>query len=215
VVSIGLPHNGNDLYNQEAPLKNLLVVTAAVAALVLAGCSSCNPPNAAPPRAAAPSPCDPPPALAAAEQPSLCGDLPAEALPGQTWCCEALPQAAPPPQRVCTCAEQVRRTPVPAEYETVTEQIEVAPARTEWQKVACASGRGECWQLVNIPAQFETRSRQRLVREAYEKLEYIPAQFENVVSAPPSPIYKWVRHQDCDGGSAAARPLSVPAPVGK
>ncbi len=154
-----------------------------------------------------------------AEEPSLCGPLPADALPGQTWCCEAIPQAPLPPQRVCVCEESVKRTLVPAEYETVIDQLEVAPARTEWKKVDCASGSGECWSLVTIPAVYETRTRQRLVREAYEKCEYVPAQYENVAAAPQAPIYRWVRHQDCEGGvraapvAPAAVAPAVPAPV--
>jgi hypothetical protein len=194
-------------------VRKIFVSVAAVVALFAAGCSSC--PN--PVQSAAPADCAPPVALAS-EQPSPCGPLPPEALPGQIWCCEAIAQAAPPPARVCTCPESVQRVQVPAEYETVTEQVEVSPSRTEWTRVECATGSGECWALVEIPAVFETRSRQRLVREAYETLQYSPAVFENVAAAPAEPIYRWVRHQECEPTAPApagvvTAPPPPPAPI--
>lgn len=205
-------------------MKKVFVTVAALAALLVAGCSSCNP---ADPLQSAPDSCNPAEPvvnaapdcspMAAAAPASLCGPLPVEARPGEAWCCEAIPQAAPPPARVCTCPETVHRTQIPAEYETVSEQVEVSPAKTEWRRIECAtSGGAECWIIVETPPVFEMRSRQRLVREAFEKVEYTPAVFENVASAPPAPVYRWVRREDCAPPTASSPPAgSVPAPAGR
>lgn len=104
------------------------------------------------PAPVAAAPCPAPVAAAPVPQGPACGPLPADAKLGEVWCCEFIqPPAAAP------------------------VVVEVAPARTEWQRVNCADGSDDCWALVTIPAVFETR-----------------------VSAPPPGYYEWRRNTKCE-----------------
>lgn len=90
-------------------------------------------------------------------------------------------------EQVCVRPASRREIPVAPEYKSVSEQFCVAPARVEWQRVDCeptSLGQneqvGECWMLREIPAQYETRSRQVCTREASVRYEDIPAEFSTV-----------------------------------
>lgn len=103
------------------------------------------------PAPAAAAPCPGPVAAAAPSEPH-CGPLPANAVPGEVWCCEFVqPPAAAP------------------------VDVEVQPARTEWQRVPCGDGSGDCWALVTVPPVVEHR-----------------------VSAPPPGYYEWRRNTACE-----------------
>jgi hypothetical protein len=131
-----------------------------------------------------------------------CGPPPDEkAAPGEVWCCVPV-EIAGAPQRVCVQEECQKRHEVPAEYETVTERVMIAPARTEWQRIDCTpaqeqSGTTECWQLVEIPAQYEDRVRKVLKSPATFWIERVPAKFEDIHGAP-SVVYRWQRFKDCE-----------------
>lgn len=144
-------------------------------------CSPCAPkPCATPAPCAAPvpAPCDTP----------NCGPYPANALPGEAWCCvwvppvsqtvseqiEVCPQQCnkiwvPPVMgtrkiQVCVTPACSKQIPIPAEFQTVEECIEVCPARTEWQRIDCppaeaAAGKQDCYALVTIPPVFEKRQK--------------------------------------------------------
>jgi len=87
-------------------------------------------------------------------------------------------------KKVCTREACVNKIPIPAEYATVEECVEVCPARTEWQRVDCATQGckpgervGECWALVTIPPQYEKRCKQVCTKEACFREEPIPAEY--------------------------------------
>jgi hypothetical protein len=88
--------------------------------------------------------------------------------------------------QVCTKQASCRQIPIPAEYEDRCDQICVGPARTEWQKVNCNPTQlapkeqvGECWTLVEIPAQFQTRTTRVCTKPETFRTEQIPAEFES------------------------------------
>lgn len=146
-------------------------------------------------------------------------------------------------ERVCTRQPETRMRCIPARFEEVPESICVADARVEWQKVGCNPNKlqageevGECWQLVEIPAQYETRTkrvcvqqeqqvpeeipgqyemRKRLVtvKEGYYRTETIPAVHEDrsrVVEVAPA-RWEWRRTSECEVPTAAI--ASNPAPA--
>ncbi|MHC5011271.1 MAG: hypothetical protein ACYTG6_10010 [Planctomycetota bacterium] len=89
-------------------------------------------------------------------------------------------------EQVCVKPEEVRRIPVPARFETVSEQVMTCPAKTEWRRVECEPSNlgageqvGECWTLCEIPAVYETRSRQVCVAPETCTEEIIPAVYES------------------------------------
>ena len=90
-------------------------------------------------------------------------------------------------KQVCVKPECCHQVCEPAEYKTVTECVEVCPARTEWQRVCCspeqlAAGerQGDCWALVAIPAVTEQRCKQVCVKPATSHTDTTPAVFETV-----------------------------------
>ena len=118
--------------------------------------------------------------------------------------------------------------------------------RTEWQKVDCNPSQlapkeqvGECWTLVEIPAQYTTQTERVCVREASCRTETIPAEYktvyETVVVTPAStrqetipaqyetrmreeivcgPRWEWRRTTECEvpgGDVPAAMPGMAPA----
>jgi len=147
-----------------------------------------------------------PPCGCAAPQPACnsgnCGAFPANAKPGEAWCCVWVPPVTENrSHQVCTCPEQCNKTwippvyetktkkvctkeacrteiPIPAEYNTVEECVEVCPSRTEWQRVPC-DGANECWALVTIPPTYEKRQHQVCSREASVRYEEIPPVYED------------------------------------
>lgn len=174
-----------------------------------ASSSGCNPVQEAP--GAAPG-CVPPaaPMAAAPEDVAHCGQLPPEAKPGEVWCCVPIEPPAAPPERVCVQPECQKEILIPAVYESYTEQVQVSPEKTEWQRTDCAAaGQVECWRLVNTPAAFETVTRQRLVSPATVRYERIPAVFQEVPAAPQAPVYQWRRRQECEVAPMAA-PAAAP-----
>ena len=89
-------------------------------------------------------------------------------------------------EQVCVQPESCRQIPIPAQYETVCEQVMVCPGKTEWRKVACephslSEGEqlGECWTLAEIPPVYETRSRQVCTQPESCRQEIIPARYES------------------------------------
>lgn len=118
-------------------------------------------------------------------------------------------------ETVCVKPECQEQIPVPAEYQTVEECFEVCPARTEWQRVdcatqGCATGQGgECFALVTIPATYEKRQKQVCVTPEACRTEVIPAVYaeecEQVQVAcgynkdiPIPAVYQTVTKQVCN-----------------
>jgi hypothetical protein len=194
---------------QKAVKGGAVVALVLAVCLVAAGCEmfddscGCKPTCAAP----APAPCG-----CAAPQPTCagnCGAFPAEAKPGEAWCCVWVPPVmATEKEKICTCPEQCNKIwvppvyetrkkqvctkeacsvqiPIPAEYATVEECVEVCAARTEWQRVDCATEgckagekQGECWALVTIPPTYEKRCKQVCTKEASCRTETTPPVYE-------------------------------------
>ena len=93
---------------------------------------------------------------------------------------------------------------IPAKFETVSEQVLVAPARTEWHAVACEAPKPKCNTcsrcgsrrnadyrpapvvtaprlcLVEIPARYETVSHQEMVQPPSERTVEIAPEFREV-----------------------------------
>jgi hypothetical protein len=142
----------------------------------------------------------------AAAAPTNCGPYPAEAKPGEAWCCVWVQPPAAAPQTVCVKPAQTIQVPVPATYQTITEQVMAAPARTEWQKVECPpmAAQQECWALVTIPAVYQSVCRTVEATPATFRCETIPAEYATVASAPPPGFWQWQRAPKCDVGLPAA-----------
>ncbi len=115
-----------------------------------------------------------------------------------------------------TVTEQVIETPertetivIPAEYETYTEQVMIRPAYTTWKPGAGLYGRsdsvttlnadgtsavatGELLCRVEVPAQYETVTRTRLVAPERTETKVIPATYKTVtkqvVAQPPQVV---------------------------
>jgi hypothetical protein len=88
-------------------------------------------------------------------------------------------------EQVCCKPACSRTIPIPAEYATVEECIEVCPARTEWQRVDCppaeaACGKSDCYALVNIPPVMEKRCKQVCTKPETCRTEEIPAEYTQV-----------------------------------
>jgi hypothetical protein len=105
-------------------------------------------------------------------------------------------------KKVTLNAAHTKLVPVAAQYEKVTEKVEVSPAMTIWVtsmkksglpvsptllSAAKASGvklneaeSGMCFREYYQPAQFKTETKEVLIKEASEKLETIPAKYETV-----------------------------------
>ncbi len=135
-----------------------------------------------------------PPPAAAPSQWGPCGEPPANAKPGENWCCVLVQPAAAAPLQVDVCV------PVAAVYGTEEFQVLVAPARTEWRRIDCASAGpdSECWQLVEVPAVYETRTRQVVVAPASVRHET-----KLVPQAAPPPFWEWRKVDDCSPPPAA------------
>ena len=149
-------------------------------------------------------------------------------------------------KQVCVRPASERRIPIPAEYKDVCEQVMTCGPRTEWQKVDCNPSElapkeqvGECWTLVEIPAQYTTRTKRVCVREESCRVEQIPAEFktvyETVIVTPAStrqetipaqyetrmreelvcgPRWEWRRTTECEiPAEAGAAPMGA-APMG-
>lgn len=90
-------------------------------------------------------------------------------------------------KRVCVRKASRKRINIPAEYDTREEQVMTCAARTEWRKVECtpkqlAEGQkqGDCWMLVEIPAQYKSVSKRICTKEASCTFEEIPAEFDTI-----------------------------------
>ena len=90
-------------------------------------------------------------------------------------------------KRVCVRPASVKRINIPAEFETQTEQVMTCAARTVWQKIPCepdglgnGEKQGDCWKLVEIPAQYRTVEKRVCVKQASCTTEQIPAEFNTV-----------------------------------
>jgi hypothetical protein len=82
-------------------------------------------------------------------------------------------------ERVMVRAPRTVSHVIPARYETVTETVVVAPARKVWQVTVDAHGR-KVGCYVTIPAQYETRHRQVMVRAEQIVPVAIPAVYGSV-----------------------------------
>ncbi len=87
-------------------------------------------------------------------------------------------------EQVCTCEAQVVTETIPAKFKDEVEQYCVAPAKTEWRRVECEPTSlgakeqvGECWTIVEIPAQYETRTRRVCIQQAQCVQRTIPAKY--------------------------------------
>jgi hypothetical protein len=98
-------------------------------------------------------------------------------------------------ERVMVEPEQVVKTLVPATYRTESEEILISPARVEWkagrgahEKLDAATGEIMC--RVEIPAKYETVTRQAVATPASTSEEVIPAKYvtveKRVMKAPPT-----------------------------
>lgn len=75
----------------------------------------------------------------------------------------------------------------PAAYKDVTERVLVKAGYKQWQKVDCASvelnqgeQRGDAYCLVDVPPQYETRTKKVLCTEACTKRNWIPPVYKTV-----------------------------------
>lgn len=107
------------------------------------------------------------------------------ALAGGSGCATCYRQVVHPPvygtysEQVMVRAPRTITQVVPAEYATVTDRVLVSPARKVWQVSVDAHGRKVgCW--VTVPARYEVRHRQVLVREEQIVPIAIPAQYGTV-----------------------------------
>lgn len=120
--------------------------------------------------------------------------------------CEQIPAVFEERTRqVCVCPAKTKTIKIPGEYETQTEKVLVCAARTEWRKIPCtpsqlAAGekQGDCWQLVEIPAQYKDVCKRVCVKEPSCKTETIP------------PVYKTVTEKVCVK-PASTKQIPVPA----
>lgn len=105
-------------------------------------------------------------------------------------------------QKVTVTPAQSKLVPVPAVYEEVTEKIEVSPSQRLWVTSMSKKGRpvspallsaaraagvrtdqadpGMCFKEYYQEAQYKTEMKKVLVKEASEKVETIPAAYEEV-----------------------------------
>lgn len=91
-------------------------------------------------------------------------------------------------ERVCVEKERKVKHKIPAVFKTEEYQVCASPARSEWRRTDCNAQnvsadnmkmeKNECWCLVTIPAQFETRTRQVCVEKEKCVEECIPARYE-------------------------------------
>jgi hypothetical protein len=98
-------------------------------------------------------------------------------------------------ETVLVKAESSRIEEIPAVYETVTERVVDAPARTVWKKgrgpmERVDNGTGEIMCLVEIPATYKTVSKRVLVSSAKTREVMIPAEYKTVrrqvMNTPPT-----------------------------
>ncbi len=88
---------------------------------------------------------------------------------------------------LCTPA-RCKQTCTPAEYEDKTERVQTCAARTVWKKIPCEPNdlkegekQGDCWKLVEVPAQFKDVTRRVMVKPSETKTEQIPPVFKTVM----------------------------------
>ena len=125
----------------------------------------------------------------------------------------------------------VERYAVAAVYQTVTEQVLVSPARTEWKRGVLLDRQvtgegqtmmlpnGEVLCLVEIPAEYRAVTRQVLVSPAHVEERVVPAEYRTVIEQRPvQATYRTVTRQrkireasfvwqiiPCDGGFPGGR----------
>lgn len=87
-------------------------------------------------------------------------------------------------EQVCVKPEQRVRVPVPAQFEERAEQVLVCDSKTEWRKVDCSPKSmsqgeqvGECWTLVQVPAQYSTRTVRVQLKPESSREEVLPAEY--------------------------------------
>jgi hypothetical protein len=107
------------------------------------------------------------------------------ALAGGAPCTTCYQKVVHPPvygvehERVMVRAPRTHTQVIPAEYATVSETVQVAPAHRVWQVTRDAHGREVgCW--VTVPARYATRHRQVLVRAEQIVPVAIPAVYGTV-----------------------------------
>lgn len=91
-------------------------------------------------------------------------------------------------KKVCCTPARCKQTCIPAEFKDESEQVQTCPARTVWKKIPCepdqlkeGEKQGDCWKLVEIPAQFKTVTRRVCTKPASTKTEQIPPVFKTVM----------------------------------
>lgn len=95
-------------------------------------------------------------------------------------------------------------------YETVEEQVRIAPEYVTWRKVACepdapmeGARLGACWRLVIVPAVYETRTKPVLVhvdRARWHDAERVKAGDVPMVHPTPPPPPQWKERELPPGG---------------
>ena len=118
-------------------------------------------------------------------------------------------------ERVCVRPANTERVRIPALYRDESYQALLAPARTEWRKTECQAintsngeKKDECFCLVTIPAQYETRTRQVCAQPETCSVNVIPAEYktitkrvcvkpESFVSIPVPAVYETRTRQVC------------------
>ena len=96
-------------------------------------------------------------------------------------------------EQVLVAGEQTISTVVPAQYETYTEEVMVRPAYTTWKPGAGLYGRGSAAQGANgetttgellckieVPAEYRTVTRTRVVSPETTETAVVPAKYETV-----------------------------------
>ncbi len=118
-------------------------------------------------------------------------------------------------RKVCSSPARSRKINTPAEYGTESDRVQTCPARTVWKKIPCESGdlqegekQGDCWKLVEIPAQFRDVERRVLIKAATCRTETIPPTYKTVTEkvmvkpgewkcTPVEATYKMVTRKRC------------------
>lgn len=91
-------------------------------------------------------------------------------------------------KKVCCTPARCKQICIPAEYEDKTERVQTCAARTVWKKIPCepdglgeGEKQGDCWKLVEIPAQFKDVTRRVMVKPASTRTENIAPEYKTVM----------------------------------
>jgi hypothetical protein len=90
-------------------------------------------------------------------------------------------------RKVCCTPARCKTVSIPAEYAEKSEQVMTCPARTVWKKIPCepdhlkaGEKQGDCWKLVETPAQYKTVTHRVCTKPASCKKETIPPVYKTV-----------------------------------